>query len=277
MARVRYAVLCFIVFVVFFAPTSASFCSEETLKIAGNGSSLGIMRLIAEDFQRYYPGVTVTILPSIGSTGGIMAVDKGKIDIGLSVRRLKAEELNGEIVEEPYGRSALVFGVQMSNPAKGLALNEIEDMYSGKRKIWPDGTPVRLVLRPRSDTLSMCLEKISPGMKSASDTSRSIPGVFVGITDQDAADHIEKTSGAFGVTVSALITSEKRKIIPLSVDNIAPTPLNVSTGVYPYTITFSMIYRKDKYTGALKSFVEFVFSRDGNRLLMENNCVPLPR
>jgi phosphate transport system substrate-binding protein len=68
--------------------------SKETLIIAGTGSSVGTMRLMAKGFQKKYPNATVEVLPSIGSTGGIKAVREGKIDIGLSSRVLLESDAN---------------------------------------------------------------------------------------------------------------------------------------------------------------------------------------
>jgi phosphate transport system substrate-binding protein len=256
---------------------AASASSKETLITTGTGSSIGAMELMANGFQKKHPTVNVKVLPSIGSTGGIKAVQDRKIDIGLSYRPLKPEERSAKIIEEPYGRTAFIFGVQDSNPARGFTLAEIEEIYAGKRKTWPDGTQIRLILRPVSDGFSEFLSSINPGIKSASDKAHSIPGVFVGNTDQDAAAQIEKTPGSFGTTSSALVTAEKRKIKALSVDGAVPALSNVSTGKYPYTMTLSLVYKRDKYRGAIKGFIEYVFSRDGQKLLSDNGHVTLQR
>ena len=251
--------------------------SKETLIITGTGSSIGVMELMAKDFQKKSPDVNVKVLPSIGSTGAIKAVREGKIHIGLSARSLKPEERGAGITEEAYGRTAFVFGVQDSNPTKGFTLREIEEIYEGTCKTWPDGTPIRLILRPLSDAYSAYLASINPGMKSASEKAHFIPDVFVGNTDQEAARQIEKTPGSLGTTSSAVITAEQRRIKALSVDGTAPTLANVSTGRYPYVMTLFMVYGKDKYTSVIKDFVEFVFSGDGQKLLSDNGHVTLQR
>lgn len=263
-----------------FAPAAGADSSEgspKTIIITGTGASIGTMELMAKDFQKEHPLAKVRVLPSIGSTGSIRAVREGKIDIGLSSRPLKPEERSEEIIAEPYGITAFIFGVQSSNPTTGFTLAEIEEIYAGKRKTWPDGTPIRLILRPRSDAYSAYLENINPGMKSASTQAHSVPGVFVGNTDQDAAVQIEKTPGSFGTTSSAVITSEKRKIKPLCVDGTAPTRANIIAGKYSYKMTLFLVYKKDKYKGSIKDFIEFVFSRDGQKILSNNGQVTLPR
>ncbi|NTV91240.1 MAG: hypothetical protein HGA22_12920 [Clostridiales bacterium] len=256
---------------------SVSAVSKEAIAITGTGASIGSMQLMANGFQKKHPGVTVKVLPSIGSTGGIKAVNEDKIDIGLSYRPLKQDEKNDKIIEEPYGRTAFIFGAQASNPAKGFTLAEIEEIYAGKRTTWPDGNPIRLVLRPASDSYSTYLAGINPGLKSASEKARSVPGVYVGNTDQDAAIQIEKTPGSFGTTSLSLVVAEKRKIKALTVDGAAPTTSNVSTGKYPYATTLYLVYKRDKYKGAIKDFIEFIYSRDGQKLLSDNGQVPLQR
>jgi phosphate transport system substrate-binding protein len=276
----RYQILIFaiLLFAGSFFTGAASASSKETLIITGTGSSIGAMELMAEGFQEKRPSIIVQVLPSIGSTGGIKAVNEDKIDIGLSYRPLNPEEKrSAKIIEEPYGRTALIFGVQDSNPTKGFTLAEVEEIYAGKRKTWPDGTPIRLILRPASDGFSVYLASINPGLKSASEKSHSIPGVFVGNTDQEAAAQIEKTPGSFGTTSSSLVAAEKRKIKGLSIDGAAPTLSNISAGKYSYVLTLSLVYKKDKYKGALKDFIEFVFSRDGQKILSDNGHATLQR
>jgi len=101
--------------------------------------------------------------------------------------------------------------------------------------------------------------------------------VYVGNTDQEAAEQIEKTPGSLGTTSSSIVAAEKRKIKALSVDGAAPTLPNVSAGKYPYAMTLSLVYKKDKYQGSIKDFIEFVFSRDGQKILSDNGHVTLHR
>ena len=175
------------------------------------------------------------MLPSIGSTGAIKAVKEGQIDIGFSYRPLKPDERSMGIIEEPYGRTAFIFGVQESNPTNGLTLAEIEEIYARKRKTWSDGTPIRLILRPISDGFTAYLESINPRLKSASEQAHSIPGVFIGMTDQDAADQIEKMPGSFGTTSASLISvgrKERSKPSP-STGQPQHSPIFPSVPVFP--------------------------------------------
>jgi phosphate transport system substrate-binding protein len=217
---IRYQIIIFtaILFGGVLTAAVASASIRNTLIVTGTGASIGTVELMAMAFQKKRPGVLIKVLPSIGSTGGIKALSDDKIDIGLSFRPLKPEEQSAKIIEVPYGRTAFIFAVQDANPTKGFTLAEIEEIYAGKRKTWPDGTQIRLILRPVSDSFSAYLTSINSGLKSASEQAHSSPGMFVGITDQEAAELIEKTSGSFGTTSMSIVASEKRRVKALSVE-----------------------------------------------------------
>ncbi|MBI5484759.1 MAG: hypothetical protein HY888_09900, partial [Deltaproteobacteria bacterium] len=105
--------------------------------------------------------------------------------------------------------------------------------------------------------------------------SYRIPGLFTGVTDQDAADQIEKTTGAFGVTSLSLILSEGRNVKILSLDGVVPDVANLESGKYPYFMTMHLVYRKSN--PAVRRFIDFVFSREGQKVLRDCGHVPLKR
>jgi hypothetical protein len=51
---------------------------SESITIGGTGAGVGTMRILAQEFQKTYPGDTIKVLDSIGSGGGIRAVLKGE-------------------------------------------------------------------------------------------------------------------------------------------------------------------------------------------------------
>lgn len=249
--------------------------AEENIRVSGTGGALGGMKLLGGSFEKKHPGVKVNVLPSTGSTGGIKAVAAGKLDLAVSSRRIKDEEKVPGLVEEPYVKAAFIFATSSSNQAEGLGLSEIQDIYSGKKTTWPGGKKIFLVIRPIVDAFTDFLEKLSPGMKGAVEAAHKRPGVFIGITDQDAADQIERTSGSFGVTSYTLVASEKRKIKPLSVDGISPVGKNGVNDKYPYFMTFYLVYMKDRNTGAVRNFIDYIDSKEGEKILRMSGHLPI--
>lgn len=251
--------------------------AAETLRLSGTGAAIGGMRHLGAAFEKSRPGVRVDVLPSTGSTGGIRAAADGKLDITCASRPLKEEEKKQNLVQEQYAKTGFVFATHQANETPGFKLSEIEDIFAGRRTTWPDGRPIRLILRPLSDTFSLYLTQLSPGMAAAVASAHKIPGVFVAGTDQDSANQIEKVAGSFGLTSTALVNSEKRRVGVLSVDGVPPTDDNIASGRYPYHLPLFLVYRSDRNNGLVKAFVDFVYSEAGREILSKNGHLPLPR
>lgn len=249
--------------------------AEETIRVSGTGAAIGGMKLLGEAFGKKHPGVTVVVYPSLGSTGGIKAVAAGKLDLAVSARRVKEEEKVPGLVEKPYAKSPYIFATSSSNPASGLRLAEIRDIYAGKITTWPDGRMISLVLRPAHDASTDFLENLSPEMKDAVASSKKRPGMFIGVTDHDAADQIERTPGSFGMTSYTLVASEKRNIKPLAVDGISPAGKDGVNEKYPYSITLSLVYVKDRTGPGMESFLRYISSKEGEKILKMNGHLPI--
>ena len=247
----------------------------ETVRISGTGGAIGGMKLLGEAFGKKHPGVRVNVLPSLGSTGGIKAVAAGKLDVAVSARHIKNEEKVPGLVEEPYVKAAFIFSTSTSNRAEGIRLSEAQDIYAGKKTTWPGGGKIFLVIRPMSDAFTDFLKKLSPGMNDAVESAARRPGIFTGITDQEAADQIERTPGSFGVTTYTLVASEKRNIKPLAVDGISPVGKGGVNGRYPYFMTFYLVYVKDRDTGAVRDFIDYIHSKEGEKILRMNGHIPI--
>ena len=265
----------FVAIVTILAFLAPAVYAEETIRISGTGGAIGGMKLLGEAFGKKHPGVKVDVLPSVGSTGGIKAVAAGKLDLAVSSRRIKDEEKVPGLVEVPYAKAAFIFATSSSNPVDGLSLSEIQDIYAGRKTTWPHGNKIFLVIRPATDAFTDFLVNLSQGMKDAVKLAEKRPGMFTGITDQDAADQIERSPGSFGVTSYTLISSEKRKIKPLAVDGISPVGKNGVNDKYPYFMTFYLVYRKDRTTGAVGRFIDYIDSKEGEKNLRMNGHIPI--
>jgi phosphate transport system substrate-binding protein len=250
--------------------SSFTFCSSalagEVIKIGGAGSALGSMKLLASAFEKKHPGIKVTVLSSIGSAGGIKAVAKGGLDIGLIGRPLTEEELKMGISSIKYSRTPLVFATKSDTGISNLSTQEIIRIFKGETETWPNGERVRLILRQPSESNAIVVREISPEMSKAMDTAMSRPWRVVALTDQETADMIEKTPGAFGFCTLTQVVSEKRKIKVLSYNNMAPMTKNLVNESYPVSKTHAMV-TKQKPSASVKKFIDFVFSPEGRKVL----------
>jgi phosphate transport system substrate-binding protein len=139
----------------------------DTIRISGIGGAAETIRLLGEAFRKVRPDVRFVLLPSIGSEGAVKAVVAGDLDIGLCARPLTGEERARGAVETRYARTPLVFGVNRSIKTSGLTLASVVEIYAGKRNHWEDGSRVRLILRPPTDSDTPVLKRMSPEMDVA--------------------------------------------------------------------------------------------------------------
>lgn len=246
--------------------------AAETLKIGGTGTALGSMKLLAAAFEKAHPDITVTVLPSLGSTGGISAVAKGALDIGVISRTFKDEELSLGLQKIEYARTPLVPVTSAGMSISGLSSGEVEKIFRGEMQEWPDGTRIRLVLRPASESDTLSIKNISPEMNEAVDAALKRQGMLIALTDQDSADMIEKIPGSFGFSTLTQIISEKRRMKVLAYNGVLPGIRSLSDGSYPFFKALHLVVRKGP-PALVRKFIDFVRSDEGRKILEESGNV----
>ncbi|MBA4177491.1 MAG: hypothetical protein C0505_13180 [Leptothrix sp. (in: Bacteria)] len=250
------------------ALTAATAVQAQEIKIGGTGAALGTMQLLARAYAKTRPDARITVLPSMGSGGGIKAVLAGAIQIGVSSRPLSEAESKAGAMAIEYGRTAFVFATAAASKATGITTQNLVDFYAGKADEWPDGSKLRLVLRPIGDSDSETIKAMSPAMRDAKSAAERRKGMAFSVTDQEAADAIEKIPGALGPSTLALLMSEKRALKPLALDGVAPSAQTIADGSYPLAKRL-MIVTGPKTPAEAQAFVTFVQSTAGRQILQQ--------
>jgi len=137
--------------------------------------------------------------------------------------------------------------------------------YSGKANKWQDGSTVRLVLRPKSDSDTVLLRKRIPQLDMYIDVAYKRRGVPVAATDQDMADLLTSVPGALGTSTLALVRAEQRSIKSLSINGIIPSVATISSGHYPLVKSLYFVV-KDTVSPAVYSFLQFMLSTNSKRI-----------
>lgn len=247
---------------------------KVTIKIGGTGGAMGAMKELAVAFQKKHPEAEFVFVPHLGTRGGIKAVMEGAIDIGLAGRPLNPDERSAGLKEVEYSRSPFVLVVSKDSAVTNVTLDQVVNIYLGKMKTWPDGTPVRLILRPEGDVDTIMLKGMSANMQEAVKKAQLKEGLTTALTDQDCATAIEKTKGAFGPSTLTQIISEKRSLKALALNGVTPGTKAIADGTYPYFKAFHMI-TGPKSSPAVRAFIEFLKSREGGSVLARTgNYVP---
>ena len=240
--------------------------AAKEIKIGGTGSALATMKLFGEQFRKKHPDITITVLPSLGSSGGIKALLGGELDIAVSYREPSGDEQNKGLSSFKYAKTPFVFLTHKTNKLYNITLQEVADIYNGKTITWPDDTPIRLILRPAGESNTKISESMSEDMQRAVQNASKRSGLNIAVNDQENADLIERLPGSFGAGTLGQLISEKRDLNILSLNGVKPGVRTLANGAYPY---FKALYiiTGPKATPQVRQFIAFVFSPSGRTIL----------
>ncbi len=223
------------------------------------------------------PMVTI---PSLG----IMMDDQHPVDLVLGTgpnadERKAAEEAGVELVMVPVCYDAFVFLVGAQNPVDGLTSEQIRSIYTGATRLWrevggEEDTAIIAYQRPHGSGSQTAMEElVMDGFQLAAAEPNFISD---GMSDLIAQiGNFEGSRSAIGYSylyyVDALYKSGDLKV--LSVDGAAPTPENLRSGVYPYTVYYYAVYRKGNETA--ERFVNWLTSDEGQACVAQAGYVTL--
>ncbi len=255
------------------AAASVQAQAAETLRIGGTGSALGGIQRLADAYMSQHADIDVIVLASLGSGGGIKALIAGKIELAVSARPLKADETAAGLVEREYASTPLVFATRADTAADGVTLAQVERAYRGDLANWPNGSRLRLVMRPASEMDTEFLRTLSSQMDKAIDIAIDRDDLFVAINDQDNGKALEDIRGSLGVISVGQLRSEHRALKVLSLDGMVGMVETLRGGTYPYAKHLYVMVGPEP-TPAVAAFLAFLFSAEGGRLLSDASYLP---
>lgn len=246
---------------------SASAANSVGLRLAGADSGVSAMKRVAQGFQKRNPGFSLLVVPVSGSDAGIKALNAGIADMAVISRPLRNEEIADGLVAYDYGSTPFVFATHKKY-LEGITVQQAADIYAGKVTRWPDGTPIRVVLRPAAAQDTAQLADFSPEMKQAVKAAHAREGMIMAIMAKDSVQEIERVPGAFGTTTLALILSEKRNVEALPINGVKPTSKALGDGSYPYFKVMRVVVKGDAPAVA-RQFIDYLNSPEGRAVLAE--------
>lgn len=244
--------------------------AAETLVIPGSGSMQALLRDLAGAFNKANPGTVVEIPDSIGTGGGMKAAGEGTAPIARVGRRPGAKEAAYGLEYQVFALQPVVFATHPGVKIKTLTRAQSRDLFSGKIGNWkalggPD-LPVVLIGRTPAETN---LELIRSSFAEWADLTLA-PTAVIAKSDQEMVDLIAAREGAIGFNVISEILA--KGLTPMAIGTTAYSELT-----YPLLIEAVFVYKPGAVKGAVKAFVDFVYSPDGARIIKAGNAFPFRR
>ena len=245
----------------------------EDIKVGGTGAATGVLIRLGQAYEEGNKGDKVQVVPGLGSGGGISAVGEGAIDIAVSSRDLKADEKAKGLSAYPLFESPFIFVTSHPQPPK-LTKADVVAIHNETMTAWPDGKPIKVILRPKSDSVTPFLHSHFEGMQPAMDKLRLRRDIPVAATDQDNVEMAEKTASSFAASTLVQWMTEAPRLKVIDLDGVTPSIAAMESGSYPLKAR-TVLVMKTKPSPAAERFALFLRSDRAQKIVRDSGAVSL--
>ena len=269
---------------VFFMPAvySCANRSDEMIILAGSTSVSPYAEMLAQEYERIFPGSEIDIQGG-GSSAGVSAALSKTADIGMSSRSVKESELDAlkntgqkwHIVE--IAKDGLAVIIHPDNPIKNLTLEQLREIYAAKITNWKylggKDAKIHVITREEGSGTRSAFEELVMG-KDNYITPKAIVQDSNGSVRLLVSDDVN----SIGFISLGLINAQKgqKPVKALSLDGVETTAENVINGSYKLFRPFLFVTVVDENgepTGLSKKFIDFVLSPEGQKILTDEGLI----
>jgi phosphate transport system substrate-binding protein len=265
-------------FGLFFLHACSSTRSVSTIapviRIKGSDTMVILAQRWAEEFMRRYGGFAVYVEGG-GSRTGIDALIKGEIDICTSSRPLQATEVQRLAQRQQnvgiaflVAKDGLSIYLHPDNPIRDLRLEQVKGIYTGKIRNWrevggKDEPIVAFSRAPSSGTYLYFQEHVLDD-EAYGEVVINLP------TTAAIAAEVAKNPQAIGYGGLAY----GKDVVHCKINGVSPTDECVREDKYPIA-RYLYFYTIKKPEGVVKLFIDWVLSKEGQKIVKEVDYIPL--
>ncbi|MDR0439249.1 MAG: phosphate ABC transporter substrate-binding protein [Methanocalculaceae archaeon] len=269
------AVLVFIILSAIYVGTNhpsegpPSVVKPTTLLVVGSTTLLPVIDVLANHYMMEHSNVDIRISGG-GSGVGVIAVTSGTANIGMLSRPLKPSEKEGHNLREyVIGRDGIAIINHPSNGVSALTLAQVRDIYQGKITNWKEigGTDTDIVIIGR-DSVSGTREFFTEFVLNNENATKTMQELNSNGAVQKS---VSQTPGAIGYVSLEYVDHTVKALI---IDDVSPSVATVIDGTYKITRPLILITNGEP-TGLAKSFLEFILSDVGQKIISDNGFVPI--
>ncbi|MCM8789745.1 MAG: phosphate ABC transporter substrate-binding protein [Candidatus Omnitrophica bacterium] len=276
-----------ILFILLMSVTTAyAATAKNYFQIKGSDTMVNLAQAWAERFLKLHPEYFVAVTGG-GSGTGIASLISGTTDIAMCSREIKQKEI--ELARqkgiEPYEIKVALDGlavvVHPENPVAQLTIAQLADIFTGNISNWKEvgGKDSKIVVLSREVNSGThvyfkehVLRKGNPNGKE-----EFAPSALLLPSSQAIADEVASNPAAIGYYGMGYISS-KQKVVSIAKDEnseyVAPVIENVINGRYPICRPL-LFYTNGEPKGLVKIFTDFVFSKEGQDIVLQTDFVPI--
>ncbi len=252
----------------------SAFAASKSITITGSTTVLPIAQRAAEAFMDINEDISVSVRGG-GSGVGIAALIDGRADIADASRPIKTKEIKlaREKGIDPYAnvvaRDGLAIVVHPEVTVDSISIEDLKKIFTGEIENWKDvGGPSKAIVAISRDyssgTFEVFKELVLEGAKVKD-------GALMLASNKAVATTVSTTPYSIGYIGLGYLSD---KVNALKVDGVEASEETVKKGEYRLARPLFM-YTNGEPTGVLKTFMDFVFSAQGQEIAREVGYVPV--
>jgi phosphate transport system substrate-binding protein len=245
---------------------------QKLIKIGGSSSTVTVLKLLAKAYESQNKTVKIEFISNSQSEGAIAALNNDIIDIAGSSKQLKPEEDNGKIQYRELAQDLLI--VASHNSVKGvnnLSTKQLKAIYKGEIKNWRElgGPNANIVVldRPEDESAKKLLRKYYLGEDKT--TTKAV----ILNKEGELIETLQSTPNSIGTFSLAYSLINKLPVNHLSLNGVAPKSQNFTSGKYQMVRHIGILWEKTP-SAPTQGFIDFILSKEGEKLLQKNGFVP---
>jgi phosphate transport system substrate-binding protein len=245
---------------------------------------LNLIQALVEKNSKLKANVSIT---GGGSGAGLASLINATCDIAMSSRSIEkrekilAEKKNIKIAEFKIGLDGLAVLVNKNNPVDKLTLNQLKDIFMARITNWKEvgGEDRKIVILSResnSGTHIFFKERVLRDNNKNAIEEFSVKSLMMP-SSQTIYDEVFRNPNALGYVGIGFINSGVKALsIAVDIDSeyIYPTLENILNGTYSILRPL-YLYTNTKQKDIIKTFINFVLSDHGQKIILETDFVPL--
>ncbi|MEQ1934682.1 MAG: phosphate ABC transporter substrate-binding protein [Fimbriimonadaceae bacterium] len=262
------------------SPTPSA--EKQTLTVKGSDTMVQLAQAWAQEFMKANPNISVSVTGG-GSSTGFAALFNKTTEVANASRQIKSEETEKakgdgvEVKEFEVAQDALSIVVNPSNPIKELTMAQLKDIYTGKVTNWKalggqDKNIIAVSRESSSGTFVFFQEHVLNKEPFAA-------SVQLSPATSQIVDNVAQDAGAIGYVGLGYMT-DKIKAIPIKKDATSPAIPGTSATVLDksYPLARALYeYTNGEPTGAVKTWLDWILSAEGQKIVEDLGFVPVAK
>lgn len=237
--------------------------NRETLVMGGSSIVDRFIKKVLPGFHKRNHQIDV-LVEGGGSSGGLIALERGGIDLALLSRELTPEENRLNIHSYLMGIESIAIVVHASNPIEGITLEQVRKVFDGTIDNWKElggaDRPMNAYGRKEGSTTRLTIDQL---VMVSMPFNRKVKEV-------ESSEVMLKTVTDDPLSIGFLANRHLNgKVKALKVNGIEISEESILLHRYPLTRDLFLVY-KEPEKPIVRNFIDYVLSNEGQTTLADS-------